>query len=66
MPGGDGTGPDGKGPKNVNKGWPERYEHGQGRRKEDPKFQDPSQERRRGEDRRKNSRRERNQTDKDK
>ncbi len=26
MPGGDGTGPDGKGPKSVNKGWPDRYE----------------------------------------
>lgn len=25
MPGGDGTGPDGNGPKSVNKGWPRRY-----------------------------------------
>ncbi len=35
MPGGDGTGPDGKGPKSSNKGWPERYnqDQGQGRKK---------------------------------
>ena len=26
MPRGDGTGPDGKGPKSKNKGWPERYD----------------------------------------
>jgi len=25
MPRGDGTGPDGKGPKKENKGWPRRY-----------------------------------------
>lgn len=25
MPRGDGTGPDGKGPKRTNKGWPQRY-----------------------------------------
>ncbi len=26
MPQGDGTGPDGKGPKSSNRGWPERYD----------------------------------------
>ena len=26
MPRGDGTGPDGKGPKRKNKGWPRRFE----------------------------------------
>ena len=30
MPRGDGTGPDGKGPKKQNKGWPKRYGNGQG------------------------------------
>lgn len=30
MPQGDGTGPDGNGPKSVNKGWPRRYETNQG------------------------------------
>ena len=30
MPNGDGTGPDGKGPKRLNKGWPERYARNQG------------------------------------
>jgi hypothetical protein len=29
MPNGDGTGPDGKGPKKENKGWPRRYGNGQ-------------------------------------
>lgn len=29
MPQGDGTGPDGKGPKRENKGWPKRYGQGQ-------------------------------------
>ncbi len=33
MPGGDGTGPDGKGPKSSNKGWPERYNQDQERKK---------------------------------
>jgi len=28
MPNGDGTGPDGKGPKTTNKGWPERTGRG--------------------------------------
>jgi len=32
MPRGDGTGPDGKGPKTVNKGWPERNRTGGGTR----------------------------------
>ena len=31
MPRGDGTGPDGKGPKRENKGWPARDGRGQGR-----------------------------------
>ena len=30
MPKGDGTGPDGKGPKKQNKGWPEKDGNGQG------------------------------------
>lgn len=33
MPRGDGTGPDGKGPKKTNKGWPEKDGRGKGRRK---------------------------------
>lgn len=31
MPRGDGTGPDGKGPKKQNKGWPDRYGNGRGK-----------------------------------
>ena len=30
MPRGDGTGPDGKGPKKTNKGWPKKDGTGQG------------------------------------
>lgn len=33
MPRGDGTGPDGNGPKRTNKGWPERDGSGRGRRR---------------------------------
>lgn len=33
MPRGDGTGPDGKGPKKKNKGWPRRYEKAMERRR---------------------------------
>ena len=32
MPNGDGTGPDGKGPKKQDKGFPQRYRNGQCRR----------------------------------
>lgn len=32
MPRGDGTGPDGKGPKKTNKGWPEPKRDGSGQK----------------------------------
>jgi hypothetical protein len=51
MPRGDGTGPDGKGPKSTNKGWPSRYPQGQGQgrgggrglRRRDGSCQQPAQ-----------------------
>lgn len=36
MPRGDGTGPDGKGPKRYNKGWPSRDGRGRGAGKDRP------------------------------